>query len=152
MRASRIAPFLIVLLATCGVGAACQSNPSPSGPSGTCPLPSGTFTERFSTVDSGAACPAQPDQTLTLNGSESFLEPTNGEGVEGGTTDCVTDVDTSTCNYSANCTTTVDSGTALVVQTSVTFQGDTAHGIRSVVPNSCSTDVCLYDVTITRSE
>jgi len=88
MRAPSVAFALLLFTA------ACQTTPSPgAGASATCPLPSGTFTESFSTVDSGAACPPQPDQTLRLNGSESFLEPTNGEGVEGGTTDCVTDVD-----------------------------------------------------------
>jgi hypothetical protein len=142
-----------VALALFLFGVACQTNPSPStGTSSICPLPSGNFTESFSTVDSGAACPPQPDQTLVLNGSESFLEPTNGEGVDGGDTTCATDVDTATCTYSANCTTSVEAGTALVVLTSVTFEGDTAHGRRTVTPNTCSPDVCLYDVTITRSE
>lgn len=152
MRAPPVASFLLATSAACALGLACQSNPSgPSGPSSTCPLPSGMFTETFSTVDSGAACPPQPDETLTLNGSESFLEPAMGSEIPGGVTDCATDVDTATCTYSASCTTTVDSGTAQIVLTSVTFDGDTAHGRRTVAANSCDTNVCVYAVTITRN-
>ena len=131
---------------------ACTSAPSgDSGPSGTCPLPSGSFTETFETLDSGTSCPPQLPQTLTLDGSESFLEPAPGSGIPGGVTECATDVDTSTCTFSASCTTSLDSGTALVVFTAVTFDGDTGHGRRSVEPNTCSTDVCVYQVTITKN-
>jgi hypothetical protein len=121
------------------------------GPSGSCPLPSGTFTEHFVTVDAGAQCPPQPDQTVVLDGTESFLTPDPDAGIAGGVTHCTTEVGASTCTYSANCVTDVDGGTALVVQTSVTFSGDTAHGTQLIEPNSCSPDVCQYQVTIAKA-
>jgi hypothetical protein len=146
MRALLAAPVVVIVLA----GLACVTTTTPNtGPSGSCPLPTGTFTEHFTSPDAGG-CPDLPDRVLTLDGSSSFTTM----GVDddaGGVTSCTTDVDPATCTYNSSCTTTVDGGTAQVVTAAVTFDGDSAKGREVIEPNTCSTDICTYGITITKT-
>jgi hypothetical protein len=155
MRRPRALLAATVPLALVGwLGLACQSTPTDTGGS-TCPIPSGTFTERF-TVEYDAACPPLPDQTLTLDGTTSFTATPSGAEADAGDagdgiTQCMTDVDSTTCTFSSNCTTTVDGGTTQVVFTAITFDGDVGAGRVTIEPNTCSTTSCSYAIAITKS-
>jgi hypothetical protein len=147
MRAFVAAPCLLLF------ASACQSATSGGGGTGpSCALPSGSFIERFSGDDSGAGCPTLSDRTFVLDGTESPGDALGNTDAGYGLTRCATDVDPSSCAYSANCTTTVDGGTALVVFTTVTFDGDSARGEQTMEPNTCSTDTCTYAITITKGD
>jgi hypothetical protein len=122
------------------------------GTGGPCSITSGTYTQHFKAEAGGTNCLALPDQTITLNGSETFSGNSGSSPANGGQ-GCTTNVNASTCTYTTSCVTAV-SGFTTNFFTTLTFKGSSATG-KSTISSTDSTgnvlSSCTYDITMTEN-
>jgi hypothetical protein len=104
--------------------------------SGPCEPSPGNYIERF-TPRSGTNCPGLDERALTID--DRGMIPDTGFDASGGIAGCGTSKDTSTCTFITDC------GGAGIDSTTITFDGSSATGTRTL-PNGCA-----YAVTVTKN-
>jgi hypothetical protein len=134
----------------CGGATSNGSGGGDGGASGSCSVSAGTYTQHFTTEAGGSNCPSIPDQSLTINGNETITGG-GGSGPADGGPGCTTNVDSSTCTVTTNCTTTA-SGFTSQVSTTITFSGGSATGMETISEGSAGQPrtTCTYDMTMTK--
>jgi hypothetical protein len=139
---------LTLLLVACGGSTA--GNGGDGGPGGSCAISAGTYTQHFTAEPGGTNCPAIPDQTITINGTD-LLSGDGGSLPADGGDGCATSVDSSRCTFSVHCTMS-SSGFSSTISTTFTFHGSSATGKESITDESGGRVFanCTYDIAMTK--
>jgi hypothetical protein len=121
------------------------------GPTASCSLPDGTYSESFTLATMGLGCASLDDVTFSVPYAAPGVANPYGqiEAADAGGTCSVTQ-DTSTCTTSTTCTSTVG-GHQQIINVEISVHGDFANGtltIQTDDPNSPPR--CMWNTTATK--
>jgi hypothetical protein len=139
------------MLVACG-GSTSSNGGDGGGTGGPCTIASGTYTQHFTAEAGGTNCAAIQDQTITINGSQT-ISGDSGSGPADGGSGCTTNVNSSTCTISTNCT-ILSGGFSSTISTTFTFNGSSATGKETNTFADSTGKVlsnCTYDITMTKN-